>query len=127
MARVVHRRVKYVLPAGVDTAFFTPPLERYHAVPTVLFVGMLIERKGPQHLLTAAARLPHATFRMVGAGGNGFESVLRQKADELQLTNVTFEGPRTQSEVMDIMRQSDIFVLPSRLEGMPKVRSEERR
>jgi glycosyltransferase involved in cell wall biosynthesis len=113
--------VKYLLPVGVDTAFFTPPSKRHHAVPTVLFVGTLIERKGPQQLLTAAARFPQATFRIVGAGRDGFENVLRQNAEELQVKNVTFEGPRAQLEVLDIMRNSDIFVLPSRLEGMPKV------
>ncbi|HKN32921.1 MAG TPA: glycosyltransferase family 4 protein [Terriglobales bacterium] len=121
MARALDRELKYVLPVGVDTAFFTQPLERNHAVPIVLFVGTLIERKGPQHLLTAAARFPQARFRIVGAGRDGFENVLRQKAGELQVKNVTFEGPRTQPEVRDIMRQSDIFVLPSRLEGIPKV------
>ena len=121
VARVVHREVKYLLPVGVDTAFFTPPSKRHHAVPTVLFVGTLIERKGPQQLLTAAARFPQATFRIVGAGRDGFENVLRQNAEELQVKNVTFEGPRAQLEVLDIMRNSDIFVLPSRLEGMPKV------
>jgi glycosyltransferase involved in cell wall biosynthesis len=114
MTRVAHRGVKYILPVGADTAFFNPPPERNHAVPTVLSVGTLIERKGPQHLLTAAARFPEARFRIVGAGREGFEYVLRQKLGELQVKNVTLEGPRPQSEVLEIMRQSDIFVLPSR-------------
>jgi glycosyltransferase involved in cell wall biosynthesis len=121
VAGVVGHEVKFILPVGVDTAFFTPPSERQHAAPTVLFVGTLIERKGPQHLLNAATRFPQAMFRIVGAGRDGFENVLLRKAHELQLKNLTFEGPRTQGEVLDIMRQSDIFVLPSRLEGMPKV------
>src|SRR5438445_13016807 len=33
MARALDRELKYVLPVGVDTAFFTQPLERNHAVP----------------------------------------------------------------------------------------------
>ena len=35
--------------------------------------------------------------------------------------NVSLEGPRTQPEILGIMQSSDIFLLPSRLEGIPKV------
>src|SRR5258708_1945853 len=44
-------RTQYVLPVGVDLRLFSPPPARTNKTPTVLFVGTLIERKGPQHLL----------------------------------------------------------------------------
>ncbi len=118
---IVGRKPAYILPVGVDTSFFTPPLERNPIVPTILFVGTLIERKGPQYLLQAAARFPRARFRIVGAGRGGFEKVLCDQVQQLHLGNVTLEGPQQQLRILEIMRQSDIFVLPSRLEGMPKV------
>jgi len=119
--RSMGRKVSYVLPVGVDTSFFTPPAVRTNSVPVVLFAGTLIERKGPQIVLDAASRFPNAIFRIVGAGRGGFDEVLRQKIAQASLQNARLEGPKTQSELLEIMRSSDIFLLPSRLEGIPKV------
>jgi glycosyltransferase involved in cell wall biosynthesis len=46
---------------------------------------------------------------------------LQRRIDQSGLKNVTLEGPKTQSQMLDIMRESDILLLPSRLEGIPKV------
>src|SRR5579863_1305768 len=125
IARDIHRnlnkKVSFLLPVGVDTTYFTPPAKRSNALPVVLFAGTLIERKGPQHLIDCAVRFPNAAFRIVGAGRHGFADVLRQRIESLGLTNITLDGPKTQEEVLEIMRASDIFLLPSRLEGIPKV------
>jgi len=115
------KRVSYILPVGVDTSLFRPPAERRNVAPVVLFAGTLIERKGPQYLLAAAAQFPNATFRIVGAGREGFEEVLRKRIAQSGLTNVILDGPKKQAQMLDIMRESDIFLLPSRLEGIPKV------
>jgi glycosyltransferase involved in cell wall biosynthesis len=115
------RQVSYILPVGVDTNLFTPPSLRRRAVPTVLFAGTLVERKGPQYVIDAAAIFRGANFRLVGAGRQGFEAVLQEKITQLGLENVTLQGPQSQPQILETMRASDIFVLPSRLEGMPKV------
>ena len=117
----INKKVGHILPVGVETALFTPPEERANSVPVVLFAGTLIERKGPQYLIDAAARFPDATFRLVGAGRGGFDEILRQKIAHSNLNNITLDGSKTQAQLRDIMRNSDIFVLPSRLEGIPKV------
>lgn len=115
------KKASYVLPVGVDTSLFTPPARRVSSSPTILFAGTLIPRKGPQYVIAAAARFPETTFRLVGAGREGFERVLRDQINQQNLTNVRLEGPRSQRELVEIMRASDIFLLPSRLEGIPKV------
>ena len=115
------KKASYILPVGVDTRLFSPPAERANPVPVVLFAGTLIERKGPQHVIDAAARFPGANFRLVGAGRGGFEQLLREKIAQAGLTNVTLDGPKTQLQLLEIMRVSDIFLLPSRMEGIPKV------
>ena len=117
----IKKRVNFILPVGVDTKAFTPPAEREHDSPVVLFVGTVIERKGPQHLIDAAGRFPNAFFRIVGAGREGFSGVLRQRVEQSGLKNISLDGPKTQPEMLEIMRESDIFILPSRLEGIPKV------
>ena len=117
----IQKKVSHVLPVGVDTKLFTPPEERRNAVPVVLFAGTLIERKGPQHVIDAALRFPDVSFRLVGSGRQGYEEMLQQKIVKLGLSNIKIDGPKTQSQLLEIMRQSDVFLLPSRLEGIPKV------
>jgi len=112
---------KFILPVGVDTQTFVPPPTRQNPQPVVLFAGTIIERKGA-HLVVEAARLiPEAQFRLVGAGRGGFEKKLKQQVRHLELRNVQFLGPQQQSDLVRIMQESDMFVLPSRLEGIPKV------
>ena len=115
------KNVNYILPVGVDLRWFRPPAQRSNLSPVVLFAGTVMERKGPQFLVDAAAHFPSAIFRIVGAGRDGFDETLRHKIAESGFKNVTLEGTKTQAELLDIMRQSDIFLLPSRLEGIPKV------
>jgi glycosyltransferase involved in cell wall biosynthesis len=118
---VTKKRVSYILPVGVDTSLFSPPAVRNNEAPVVLFAGTLVERKGPQYVVDAAAQFPNAQFRLVGAGRGGFEQILREKIAQSGLKNVTLEGPSMQARMLEIMRESDIFLLPSRLEGIPKV------
>jgi glycosyltransferase involved in cell wall biosynthesis len=113
--------VSYILPVGVDTNLFKPPAARANSVPVVLFAGAVIQRKGPQIVVDAAARFPTAIFRIIGAPREGFDEVLRKRILQLGLQNVRLEGPKSQAELLEIMRNSDIFLLPSRLEGIPKV------
>lgn len=119
--RTLGRKVSYILPVGVDMKFFCSPVARANLSPTVLFAGTIIERKGPQFLIEAAAQFPHVTFRIVGAGREGFEQKLARKIAESGLKNVRLEGPQSQSQMLETMRASDIFLLPSRMEGIPKV------
>ena len=121
VCKSVGKRVSHILPVGVDTSFFQPPVARTNVNPVILFAGTVIERKGPQILLEAARRFPNAKFRIIGATRDGFDEVMRKRMLELELENVTLEGPKSQVELLEAMRTSDIFVLPSRLEGLPKV------
>jgi len=114
-------RTKYILPVGVDVRLFSPPPTRTNKIPTVLFIGALVERKGLPDLLQAAAHFPGVRFRVVGGGRDGYDLALRHCIEERGLGNVILEGPKTQREVMEIMRESDILLAPSRIEGMPKV------
>ena len=112
---------EYILPVGVDTRFFIPPATRQNPQPVVLFAGTIVERKGADLVLEAARQIPEAQFRIVGSGRDGFEENLCQQARDSELGNIQFLGPQPQPALVEIMQQSDIFLLPSRLEGIPKV------
>jgi glycosyltransferase involved in cell wall biosynthesis len=107
-----------VIPTGVDNEFFTPDWNRApNPRPRVLFVGALRVFKGPQVVLDAAQRFPHADFSLVGDGVLGQELRDRAKA----LANVTMRGTLSRAALCEEFRKADIFFFPSRWEGSPRV------
>jgi glycosyltransferase involved in cell wall biosynthesis len=107
-----------VIPTGVDNEFFSPDWNRApNPRPRVLFVGALRVFKGPQVVLNAAQRFPHADFSLVGDGVMGQELRERAKA----LANVTMRGTLGRAAIREEFRRADIFLFPSRWEGSPRV------
>ncbi|MCL4267302.1 MAG: glycosyltransferase [Anaerolineae bacterium] len=101
------------VPAGV-------PDVRWYPGPVITNVARLNPQKA-QHLLLEAApavlqSYPQATFLLVGKGH--LEQELRQQVQALGISqHVVFTGVR--HDIPDILAQTDIFVLPSRWEGLP--------
>ncbi len=114
-------RIDAIMPVGVDTRVFSPPVVRNRQVATVLFVGHLIERKGAHLVYEAAKRLPQARFRLIGNARDGFGRELLNEHKKARLSNVSIEKPVSHPQLAEAMRESDIFILPSRIEGLPKV------
>jgi glycosyltransferase involved in cell wall biosynthesis/GT2 family glycosyltransferase len=86
----------------------------------VLSVGRLVDAKGHVHLLEAVPavldRFPEAVFLVVGDGP--LRPSLEERASRLGIgAAVRFEGIRF--DVDQLLRASDIFVLPSLREGLP--------
>jgi glycosyltransferase involved in cell wall biosynthesis len=117
-----------VIPSGVDTDRFAPGRDRAAAKTrlgltpdTVVIgtVGRLEPRKGTDTLLDAVAALgaehPHAALVVIGEGPLRPELVAR--AERLGIAaRVRFLGDR--ADVDEVLAALDLFVLPSRTEGM---------
>lgn len=87
----------------------------------VLFLGRLAARKSPDVLLRAAkalrARFPETRYHF---GGDGDVDKYRALATELGVADVcNFVGWVTGEDKERLVRQTGIFCLPSRHEGMP--------
>ncbi len=86
--------------------------------PVITFVGRFAAQKDPLTLLEAMRRLPAGTLLMVGEGP------LRRRV-EREVRTHALEGrvillePRP--DIPEILAASDVFVLPSRWEGLPLV------
>lgn len=110
-----------IIPVGVDTRFFVPPPNRQNTVPVVLFVGHLIERKGPQYVVKAAQHFPNVRFVLVGDQRGDFYPTLCSMVKESRLENVVFEAPMNREGLVQLMQSSDLLLHPSFAEGLPKV------
>ncbi len=92
-------------------------------IKEVLAIGQLnrYHHKGFDNLLDIAKEVlnihPDWTFKVVGAGDKGAE-FLKAKAKGMRIENsVIFTG--YQSNIKELLSQTDIFILPSRFEGLP--------
>jgi glycosyltransferase involved in cell wall biosynthesis len=106
------------VPNGVDLDRYRPPApeerrelrERlgWDERPRALFVGRLVEKKGVDLALRAAAA-SEAELVVVGPG----------RPPDRAPEGVTFKGAQPREAVAELYRAADVFVLPSRGEGFP--------
>ena len=119
-----------VLLNGVDVARFAPgpppaglgtELGIAAGTPVVSLLASLNRRKGVEDLLAVAAHLPAARFLVAGeeiARERGYRDELERHALRVGLGGrVRFLGFR--DDVVEILRLSDVVLLPSRSEGLP--------
>ncbi len=124
--------------AGVDAKTFAPRFSPakakeklgWSAVPTVLFVGRLVEKKGLPYLIRAMARLAREipAVRLVAAGEGPARAGAEKLVRELGLTpRVAFIGARSHDELRLMYNAADVLAVPSivardgETEGMPTV------
>lgn len=111
----------YLIPNGVDTAVFKPAPPQNHTPqkPTILFVGRLNPQKNLFQLLDAVAQVQAPChLRIVGDGP--LRKPLAEKAQSLTIS-YQFDDTVPHHELPAIFQSADLFVLPSLIEGHPKV------
>lgn len=89
---------------------------KYPGQSLLIFVGKLRYYKGLQFAVSAMRELPKARFLVVGEGPEG-ESLRKLAADLKVEDRVDFLGEIPDEEVVPYIQASDVFVLPSHLNG----------
>jgi glycogen synthase len=111
-----------VIPAGADVQGITPKVN-YASKEEVqlLYVGRLEKHKGLDVLLPALAKMSSALKWRLSLVGDGPEwPVVAALAARFALIDrVVLHGWRGWNALPEIYRNADVFVLPSREEGMP--------
>jgi glycosyltransferase involved in cell wall biosynthesis len=107
---------------GVDRRYYFPGEPRIGSVRnslTVLYAGSFRPYKRVDVVVKQAARWPQVEFRLAGHGEE--EDSCRRLASKLGCGNVHFLGHVGQAELGNEMRQADVFLFPSEVEGHPQV------
>ena len=102
----------------------TSVAETVRSQPVVLIVGRLHRAKGPDIGLAAFAEVSRSlpTARLVLVGGGPMEAHLHTEASRFGLDGrVHFWGTVDHGEVIALMKESDLLLVPSRWEGLPAV------
>lgn len=91
---------------------------------TVLFLGELGKRKGcydiPEVAKQVAAEIPDVKFILAGAGTEEDETAIKKLIDEKGVSkNIVFPGWVRGEKKDALLREADVFFLPSYNEGMP--------
>lgn len=121
-----------VVPCGVDTAMFAGQhrVRERGSTLRLLCVATLYEVKGHRYLFDAIARLGargvDVRCRLVGDGPD--RQALEARVADLGISSrIDFLGQRTREEIIEIMHEADLLVVPSiptasgRREGLPVV------
>ncbi|MDY0884062.1 glycosyltransferase family 4 protein [Dongia soli] len=113
-----------VIPNGVDLNSFVPAQHPASGGPLALLsVGRLHVQKGLDVLLQAMAKLPpqlRDACRLILVGDGPERGPLQELASQLGLSQlIEFRGWVDRAEIAAIYAAADLFVFPSRDEGMP--------
>jgi glycogen(starch) synthase len=108
-----------VIPNGVDLEKFAIS-ERLWAPAQMLFVGRIVYQKGLDLLLKALGNLKNQEWGLSVVGDGPQRTVLQSVATNYGVNDrVKFLGWKSRNELPVVFQQANLFVYPSRHEGMP--------
>ncbi len=108
-----------IIPNGVDGALYTADAREW-SPPRLFSVGRVVYQKGFDLGLRALAQLTDLDWEWCIAGDGPQMETLKSLAQELGIAErVTFLGWQSKEELAKDYHQANLFLFPSRHEGMP--------
>lgn len=114
----------FIIPNGVNLDIFYPdPVEKVNRDPTLLWIGRLVKGKGVHFLIQATSliirKIPNIRLIIVGEGPE--KGKIKKIIKYLNLKDsVSIVDYIDYQNLPAIYRKTDIFILPSMNEGVPK-------
>jgi glycosyltransferase involved in cell wall biosynthesis len=108
-----------VIPNGVELAAFKAP-QREWTPARMLFVGRLVYQKGLDVLFEALGGLKEVAWKLTIVGDGPRRGWLKERAAQLGLgERIAFVGWLEREQLPEVFAEANLFVYPSRHEGMP--------
>ena len=108
-----------IIPNGVDLELFKTG-ERDWSSPRLLSVGRIVHQKGLDLAMHALGGLKDLNWEWRIAGDGPQMQALHSLAQELGIDDrVFFLGWQSREQIIESYRQANVFLFPSRHEGMP--------
>jgi glycosyltransferase involved in cell wall biosynthesis len=116
-----------IIPHGIDNVLFSGQGRNKESKGRITFVGYIAQNKGADLLLPIMKRvvLKHPDCHITVVGYGPLQDTLAQQFRESGLEkNLTITGKVFPEKVADILKCSDVFLLPTRIEGFGLVIAE---
>lgn len=112
-----------IVTLGVEkSGFITLSCQKDKRKPWILYVGRFDSNKRPGFLLDAFESLAPNRYELHFVGDGPRLTYIRHQVESSNISDrVTFHGQVPRSEVLNLMQQASIFVLPSEYENCPNV------
>jgi glycosyltransferase involved in cell wall biosynthesis len=122
LAQAFDRKVPImVIPNGVSTSRYAATIRQWEPA-RLLIVGRVVYQKGIDLLLEALAGIAQMEWDLSIAGDGPQRESLEETAHSLGINNrIKFLGWQSKSALVECYRRANLFVYPSRHEGMPNV------
>jgi glycosyltransferase involved in cell wall biosynthesis len=123
VAKGISEEKLHVVAYGVELSRFLPVSSPPEGEFRVLFAGNISARKGIRYLVEAFQRLVHPAKKLILAGGirPDLEPLLRPLRGRQE---IVFTGHLPQSQLIRVMSESHVLVLPSVEEGLALVQAQ---
>jgi glycosyltransferase involved in cell wall biosynthesis len=108
-----------ILYLGTNSDLFLNSNKTYSDLQKLVMIGNDLVRKGIHDYLKVAQNFSHLEFHIVGSGNEKIDIDQLIKASKLQ--NVIFHGLIDQDLMVELLKDVQLHILPSRSEGFPKV------
>ena len=110
----------YIVQNLVGKEFFYIP-KQTNDFPTIITTGSLIHRKGFDLLITALSTIQNElprNWKAIIIGDGELRDILQHQINNLNLqSHIHLIGQKNKKEIVQLLQQSDVFVLPSRNEN----------
>jgi glycosyltransferase involved in cell wall biosynthesis len=111
-----------VVPAGVDCDYFRPKVGVRRRGSMILWTGRFVEEKNLGFLVTVFAHLrsSHPELKLVLVGDGPERLAISSLVRSLELgDSVELPGTLQSPQILALLRQANVFCLPSTSEGLP--------
>lgn len=122
---VSQKKITQLYYSTEQSSVITPLSHQQSEKISFIFIGSLSHRKGVDVLLRACSYLPKKNWRLVVVGRDLMRGEYQKLANALDIdSKVEWVGAVPSNTIMNLLRQSDVMVFPSRFDGWGVVLNE---